>query len=74
MNFNQKLKKELITNCKKHLDKFWHICMKCGNKQFTKKFTRKCKKCGNKNSVYFVSYDGLVYPEQHNSLKVKQNV
>ena len=71
MNIYQKLRKELVTNCKKHLGKFWHICMECGNTQFTKKLIRNCKKCGNKNTVYFVSNDGMVYPEEQKSESIE---
>jgi len=71
MNNSQSWNKLLLLKHSKHLGKFWHVCLKCEHKQITTKFTRKCKKCGNKNTVCFVSYDGLVYPEQQNEGSVK---
>ncbi len=72
MNNYQKFKKLVLSNPLK-LGKFWHVCEKCNNKQFTKKFTRNCKKCGNKNTVFYVGLDGLVYPESQNHINVVKN-
>lgn len=69
----QKTRQLILSNPKK-LGKFWHVCIKCGNKQFTKKFMRNCKRCGNKNTAFFVNYNGDVYPELQEMLNIEKVV
>lgn len=60
---------------KKNFSKWWHYCSNCKNIKILKLFRRNCEKCKSKNTVFYVNYNGYVFPELTNksNLKVFEN-